>query len=198
MALVSGRTLIALKLGDLCLFALQPPVYKNPQMGHPRHVFYRGFHMKFVNLALDILFRTLDTIDAVRDRIDDVMGQSAQPEPWAVKWPASQPPAHTSADVAPTNPQNVPSTPTISATKKASKPKKKAVKKKTATKKKAAKKKPATKKKTAKKKPATKKKTAKKKPATKKKTAKKKPATKKKSSTKKTARKKKATKRKRN
>ena len=95
----------------------------------------QGFYMKFVNLALDILFRTLDTIDAVRDRIDDVMGQSTPPEAWAVKWPAAQPqsPSNTVAAHQPSPAEPV--TPTVISKKKATAKKKSTKKKATAKKK---------------------------------------------------------------
>lgn len=40
-----------------------------------------------VHRLLDAFFRTLDTIDAVRDRVDRALGREPRPDPWAVEWP---------------------------------------------------------------------------------------------------------------
>lgn len=40
-----------------------------------------------VHRLLDAFFRTLDTVDAVRDRVDRILGKEPQPDPWAVEWP---------------------------------------------------------------------------------------------------------------
>ena len=40
-----------------------------------------------VHKLLDVFFRTLDTIDAVRDRVDRALGREPRPDPWAVTWP---------------------------------------------------------------------------------------------------------------
>jgi len=90
--------------------------------------------MRVVNLALDVIFKTLDTIDAVRDKIDEVMGANPKPDSWTVKWPAENPQARNQ----PQQPQETLSTPITPTKKKATK--KKAANKKKATKKKAKKK----------------------------------------------------------
>lgn len=40
-----------------------------------------------VNRLLDAFFRTLDAVDAVRDRVDRVLGREPRPDPWAAEWP---------------------------------------------------------------------------------------------------------------
>ncbi len=40
-----------------------------------------------VHRLLDAFFRTLDAVDAVRDRVDRVLGREPAPDPWAVEWP---------------------------------------------------------------------------------------------------------------
>lgn len=40
-----------------------------------------------VHRLLDAFFRTLDAVDAVRDRVDRVLGKEPRPDPWAVEWP---------------------------------------------------------------------------------------------------------------
>lgn len=40
-----------------------------------------------VHRLLDAFFRTLDAIDAVRDRVDQALGREPRPDPWAVEWP---------------------------------------------------------------------------------------------------------------
>ena len=40
-----------------------------------------------VHRLLDAFFRTLDAVDAVRDRMDRVLGREPRPDPWAVQWP---------------------------------------------------------------------------------------------------------------
>lgn len=40
-----------------------------------------------VHRLLDAFFRTLDAVDAVRDRVDRVLGREPRPDPWAVEWP---------------------------------------------------------------------------------------------------------------
>jgi hypothetical protein len=40
-----------------------------------------------VHRLLDAFFRTLDTVDAVRDRVDRALGREPRPDPWAVEWP---------------------------------------------------------------------------------------------------------------
>ena len=47
---------------------LSPGLQKSADGPSPTGI-EQGLFMKSVNLALDILFRTLDTIDAVRDRM---------------------------------------------------------------------------------------------------------------------------------
>ncbi|MCP4500344.1 MAG: hypothetical protein GY822_10330, partial [Deltaproteobacteria bacterium] len=36
---------------------------------------------------LDVFFKTLDTVDAARDRLDRVLGKEPRADPWEVKWP---------------------------------------------------------------------------------------------------------------
>lgn len=43
-----------------------------------------------VNRLLDAFFRTLDAVDAVRDRVDRVLGREPRPDPWAVEWPPAK------------------------------------------------------------------------------------------------------------
>lgn len=40
-----------------------------------------------VHRLLDAFFRTLDAVDAVRDRVDRALGREPRPDPWAVEWP---------------------------------------------------------------------------------------------------------------
>jgi len=40
-----------------------------------------------VHRVLDVFFRTLDAVDAVKDRVDRVLGRAPRPDPWAVEWP---------------------------------------------------------------------------------------------------------------
>jgi hypothetical protein len=40
-----------------------------------------------IHRLLDVFFKTLDTVDAVRDRVDRVRGKAPEPDPWAVDWP---------------------------------------------------------------------------------------------------------------
>lgn len=40
-----------------------------------------------IHRLLDVFFKTLDTVDAVRDRIDRARGKAPEPDPWAVDWP---------------------------------------------------------------------------------------------------------------
>jgi len=40
-----------------------------------------------VHRLLDAFFRTLDAVDAARDRVDRVLGREPRPDPWAVEWP---------------------------------------------------------------------------------------------------------------
>ena len=50
-----------------------------------------------IHRVLDVFFRSLDTIDAAKDKIDRLRGKSPQPDPWAVDWPpadADLPKAH--------------------------------------------------------------------------------------------------------
>lgn len=44
-----------------------------------------------VHRLLDAFFRTLDAVDAVRDRVDRVLGKEPRPDPWAVEWPPAEP-----------------------------------------------------------------------------------------------------------
>lgn len=44
-----------------------------------------------VHRVLDAFFRTLDAVDAARDRVDRILGREPRPDPWAVEWP---PPAN--------------------------------------------------------------------------------------------------------
>jgi hypothetical protein len=44
-----------------------------------------------VHRLLDAFFRTLDAVDAVRDRVDRVLGREPRPDPWAVEWPPADP-----------------------------------------------------------------------------------------------------------
>lgn len=40
-----------------------------------------------VHRLLDAFFRTLDAVDAARDRVDRILGREPRPDPWAVEWP---------------------------------------------------------------------------------------------------------------
>lgn len=40
-----------------------------------------------VNRLLDAFFKTLDVVDAARDRVDNALGRKPRPDPWAVEWP---------------------------------------------------------------------------------------------------------------
>lgn len=40
-----------------------------------------------VHRLLDAFFRTLDAVDAARDRIDRMLGRKPRPDPWSVEWP---------------------------------------------------------------------------------------------------------------
>jgi hypothetical protein len=40
-----------------------------------------------VHRVLDAFFRTLDAVDAARERLDRVLGREPKPDPWAVEWP---------------------------------------------------------------------------------------------------------------
>lgn len=40
-----------------------------------------------VHRILDAFFRTLDAVDAARDRVDRALGREPRPDPWAVEWP---------------------------------------------------------------------------------------------------------------
>jgi hypothetical protein len=46
-----------------------------------------GHAEMIVHRLLDAFFRTLDTVDAVRDRVDRALGREPRPDPWAVEWP---------------------------------------------------------------------------------------------------------------
>jgi hypothetical protein len=47
--------------------------------------------MPLVNRLLDVFFRTLDTVDAARERIDRVLGRSPQPDAWTTEWSPTPP-----------------------------------------------------------------------------------------------------------
>jgi hypothetical protein len=58
-----------------------------------------------VHRLLDAFFRTLDAVDAVRDRVDRALGREPRPDPWAVEWPDAEPdlPHHPESEPAPSN-----------------------------------------------------------------------------------------------
>lgn len=41
----------------------------------------------WVHKVLDVFFRTLDAVDAARDKVDRALGREPRPDPWAVEWP---------------------------------------------------------------------------------------------------------------
>lgn len=49
-----------------------------------------------VHRILDAFFRTLDAVDAARDRVDRILGREPRPDPWAVEWP---PPASSASSL---------------------------------------------------------------------------------------------------
>ena len=52
-----------------------------------------------IHRLLDVFFRTLDVVDAARDRVDRALGREPAPDPWAVEWPP--PPDTASENAAP-------------------------------------------------------------------------------------------------
>ena len=44
-----------------------------------------------VHRLLDVFFRTLDAVDIVRDRVDQMLGRQPRPDPWATSWPPAPP-----------------------------------------------------------------------------------------------------------
>ncbi|MFZ9887319.1 MAG: hypothetical protein ACO3JL_07435 [Myxococcota bacterium] len=51
-----------------------------------------------VHRVLDVFFRTLDAVDAVRDRVDQLLGREPRPDPFAAAWPpVEEPTAPTSS-----------------------------------------------------------------------------------------------------
>jgi hypothetical protein len=56
-----------------------------------------------VHRVLDAFFRTLDAVDAVRERMDRALGREPKPDPWAVEWPPidDAPPAVGTREAAP-------------------------------------------------------------------------------------------------
>lgn len=53
-----------------------------------------------IHRLLDAFFRTLDAVDAARDRVDRILGREPRPDPWAVEWPPPASAPHTDAPVA--------------------------------------------------------------------------------------------------
>lgn len=42
--------------------------------------------MPLVNRLLDVFFRTLDAVDAARERVDKALGRQPRPAPWTTEW----------------------------------------------------------------------------------------------------------------
>src|SRR5688500_957815 len=42
--------------------------------------------MPLANRLLDVFFRTLDAVDAARERVDRALGRELKPEPWTTEW----------------------------------------------------------------------------------------------------------------
>lgn len=65
--------------------------------------------MALVNRLLDVFFRTLDTVDAARERLDRALGRSPQPDAWTTDWsPTPEPPRETPPVRAPSAPAAAP------------------------------------------------------------------------------------------
>lgn len=58
-----------------------------------------------VHRVLDVFFRTLDAVDAVKDRVDRALGRSPRPDPWAVEWPPVDDDAAKVSEAAPSPPE---------------------------------------------------------------------------------------------